>query len=107
MLVVRQKIAMLAKLIGTGTVFARPQLADFESTLVHVACTRTPPPLRPREPRHAQLRDIATSYARAATRMRRPRHHASGGENRAPNGAPLSAEQEADWGRNRPSIRFS
>jgi hypothetical protein len=31
-LVVRQEIAMLGKLIGTGTLFAPPQLVDFDST---------------------------------------------------------------------------
>ena len=65
-LVVRQEIAMLGKLIGTGTLFAPPQLADFDSTRfkapVPVLTAAVPPASRMPA---TQLRDMATSFARS------------------------------------------
>jgi hypothetical protein len=65
-LVVRQEIAMLGKLIGTGTLFAPPQLADFDSTRFRsplpVLTATVPSAERIPVP---QLRDIAASYASA------------------------------------------
>ena len=65
-LVVRQEIAMLGKLIGTGTLFAPPQLADFDGTRFRapVSTLSAPVAADSRTPL-AQLRDTATSFARA------------------------------------------
>ena len=65
-LVVRQEIAMLGKLVGTGTLFAPPQLADFDATrftapLPALAAAVSPATRTP----VGQLRDIATAYAKA------------------------------------------
>jgi hypothetical protein len=63
-LVVRQEVAMLGKLIGTGTLFAPPQLVDFDSTRfttpLPVLTTVVPP--GGREPA-GKLHDIATTFA--------------------------------------------
>jgi hypothetical protein len=57
---------MLGKLIGTGTLFAPPQLADFDSTRFKSPALTLTAAVSPaaRTPT-GQLRDIATSYAKA------------------------------------------
>jgi hypothetical protein len=63
-LVVRQEIAMLGKLIGTGTLFAPPQLADFDATQFKSplpVLTATVPPAE-RTP-VAGLREAGRRYA--------------------------------------------
>jgi hypothetical protein len=63
-LVVRQEIAMLGQLIGTGTLFAPPQLADFDA-----ARFKAPPSAlgahadSPSATPVSELRSIATRYA--------------------------------------------
>jgi hypothetical protein len=63
-LVVRQEIAMLGKLIGTGTLFAPPQLVDFDSTKFKTPLQILTAVVSPegREPA-GKLRDIATAFA--------------------------------------------
>jgi len=65
-LVVRQEIAMLGKLIGTGTLFAPPQLADFDAARfkspLPVLTAAVPPASRTPV---ASLRDTSTAFAMA------------------------------------------
>lgn len=65
-LVVRQEIPMLGKLIGTGTLFAPPQLANFDAARFEhpVPALTDPVPPRSRVPA-ARLGAIATAYLRA------------------------------------------
>jgi hypothetical protein len=65
-LVVRQEIAMLGKLIGTGTLFAPPQLADFDATRFRAPASALTAPLAAgARPPAANLRQTALSYAKA------------------------------------------
>jgi hypothetical protein len=63
-LVVRQEIAMLGKLIGTGTLMAPPQVVEFDSTRFTEPVARLTAVVPPngRVP-VAQLRDAATAFA--------------------------------------------
>jgi hypothetical protein len=63
-LVVRQEIAMLGKLIGTGTLFAPPQLVDFDATKFEkpLPVLTAAVPMEARTP-SARLRDTATAFA--------------------------------------------
>ena len=65
-LVVRQEIAMLGQLIGTGTLFAPPQLADFDAGRFKAPAPVLLAPLdsASRTP-VSELRSIATRYAEA------------------------------------------
>jgi hypothetical protein len=65
-LIVRQEVAMLGKLIGTDTLFAPPQLADFDATRFKAPAPVLVAPLdqSSRTP-VSQLRSIATAYAGA------------------------------------------
>jgi hypothetical protein len=65
-LVVRQEIPMLGKLIGTGTLFAPPQLANFDATRFEhpVPALTESVPARSRVPA-ARLRAIGAAYLRA------------------------------------------
>jgi hypothetical protein len=65
-LVVRQEIAMLGKLIGTGTLFAPPQLVDFDSTRFKSPMPVLAVPIGP-VPRTSvgALSEIATAFAKA------------------------------------------
>jgi hypothetical protein len=63
-LVVRQEIAMLGKLIGTGTLFAPPQLVDFDSTKFKTPSAVLTAVVSPDDRVPAgKLRDIATAFA--------------------------------------------
>jgi hypothetical protein len=63
-LAVRQEVAMLGQLIGTGTLFAPPQMVDFDSTRFKAPVPLLPAalPTHPRTPL-PRLRDTATSFA--------------------------------------------
>ena len=65
-LIVRQEIPMLGKLIGTSTLMAPPQLADFDATRFAStgATLATAVPAAERVPA-AKLREIAADYTRA------------------------------------------
>ena len=65
-LVVRQEIAMLGQLIGTGTLFAPPQLAEFDAARFKAPAPVLVAPLDPavRAP-VSELRSLATRYAEA------------------------------------------
>jgi hypothetical protein len=72
-LIVRQEIPMLGKLIGTSTLFAPPQLADFDATnLASTAKTlATEVPAAERTP-SATLREVAQDYVRALNDRAKP-----------------------------------
>ncbi|HUL83345.1 MAG TPA: hypothetical protein VL131_14440 [Gammaproteobacteria bacterium] len=64
-LIVRQEIPMLGKLIGTGTLMAPPQLADFDSTRFATAGELGAEVPAAERVAAAQLRRIAEDYTRA------------------------------------------
>jgi hypothetical protein len=64
-LIVRQEIPMLGKLIGTGTLMAPPQLADFDSTRFATAGELGADVPAAERVAAAQLRRIAEDYTRA------------------------------------------